>query len=440
MMLRTVALTLTGAFLALAQTQSALNICNTATSLDCTRLAPGTRVQVTTNSFRIPRNCFGVDSPVLHLRSLETSYEAELPILRRGDLPCGAIAHSILPMDLPLGKAEITLRADDNYGPAAVDIVATHFGIAGVADIGLSHPAQPGSLLRITGTGLGRAVPADLAATLGGVDIEIIDVTTTAASGIDEIQVRIPVYFPQESCYVPLRVHVAGESSNAIMIPVSQQPDACPHPLDLTATQLAILDAGRSLPISFVQGSAAQFGLIGRQALERLLTPPAMGCQSESPSASIDPPTRLDTILHAGPIVRLESIDGTREWIFETAAGKDVLPVSARFHVPETPVISLEAGQITWNPDPYDSFDVVRVLITSRADPSLRVLCTAAALDGKLGLPPLPSRPLIFDIVAQRAPQHPQTFEFTLVNGAAGAGLILTQVYQQRQWSPPEMP
>lgn len=150
-----------------SQPQPGFTVCNPA-SRDCKQLAPGTRVTLTRDYIGFPGDCPTSDTALLRLRSLASSYAAELSVTLEDELPCEA--STILPLDLPLGKLEISLRVDQDYLPTTIDIVATQFGLSGASGINLSNSARPGTSLRLLGTGLGAAVLSEISVTVEGLN------------------------------------------------------------------------------------------------------------------------------------------------------------------------------------------------------------------------------------------------------------------------------
>lgn len=178
----------------------------------------------------------------------------------------------IFPKDFPLGPAHINV-SDVNggqYPPFRVEVVKSRFlmtTLSSVIDwlpaiaehagedprspVDLTHPATPGDVIAITGTGIGVAQVSDISVELGEHSLPAVRIEHREP-GVDAILFAIPEETKLEGCYVPLRVTIAGGEymqTNTATLPVMPARGPCRHPLGLTEEQMAALDTGKLVPL-----------------------------------------------------------------------------------------------------------------------------------------------------------------------------------------------
>jgi uncharacterized protein (TIGR03437 family) len=264
-------------FLPAAFAQPALWINNAANSMSSrmARIAPRSLIQVRLEpsgvlAGRQPAPALDLHQPLaLTIQPADASAPLAAEILSATSFDVIAV----LPADLPLGEAAMTLTY--NGGAAStgtVEIAAASFalftlnygfGPAVAQNVnpgspielnGLTRPALPGSYVTLWGTGLGHTAPDDVAVLLDGraVPVQFAGPSPSLA-GLDQINIFVPFDAGMaNSCYVPLRVEVLGEPSNPASISKADVPGPCSHPLGLSEQQLLSLDEGGDVPIGRV--------------------------------------------------------------------------------------------------------------------------------------------------------------------------------------------
>ncbi len=179
---------------------------------------------------------------------------------------------AVLPSTLPLGPAQLSLYHSGLTVTAPVTIVASSLGLfplgSGftVQQVGsgqsqgpnqLTHPAQPGDMVTLWGTGLGSA--NQVTVLLGGVPVTASsEGPVPGMPGIDQIQFVVPddPTIPDD-CYVAVEAQTAGATSNTISISKTSDGSACQSTLGLTAADLATLDGGGMVGLAQLSVSGA---------------------------------------------------------------------------------------------------------------------------------------------------------------------------------------
>jgi hypothetical protein len=178
-----------------------------------------------------------------------------------------------LPVDLPLGDAELTFIDHDQAStPASVPIVSSSFGLfikGGVSSEApaiaqniavdgtptlnqLTNAAHRGQVITLWGTGLGSPDGSTVEVDIGGKRaFPTYAGPFQGSPGTDQINVLIPDDTPT-GCYVPVIVKAGTRSSNTASISIADRGAICDHPLNLSPDALATLDAGKSIPLSSI--------------------------------------------------------------------------------------------------------------------------------------------------------------------------------------------
>jgi uncharacterized protein (TIGR03437 family) len=205
--------------------------------------------------------------------SLRSGTAAESHVLYQGkpDYPIFAV----LPPETETGSADLTVSsADGKSSTVRIYVAASNFGQfantaqefteQGPVSNQLTHPAQPGQIVTLWGTGLGNADPAGIVVRVSGVPV-----TPEFAGhapeqpGLDQVNFMLPDHpaIPDD-CYVPVQVEAAGLVSNTATIAINRGGGACRHPLGLSPSQLVALDRGDSIWLAgaFVEGSVVPVG------------------------------------------------------------------------------------------------------------------------------------------------------------------------------------
>jgi uncharacterized protein (TIGR03437 family) len=167
---------------------------------------------------------------------------------------------ALLPADIPLGEAEITVTRPD--GKAVTDriwISPSNFGIYrgraqvwrnGPVKVGLTTPVRTFDILTWWGTGLGAAAPASVSIDVAGVPATIVYAgPAPGRPGVDQINFLMPEGVPDD-CYVPATVSVNGQQVDTDALSTSSTLEPCRHRLNLTAEQLRTLDGGGAVPLA----------------------------------------------------------------------------------------------------------------------------------------------------------------------------------------------
>ena len=186
----------------------------------------------------------------------------------------GATVLALVPSDVPLGPGTVVLKTAMNITAPVVyvNVVASDFGLftnssgigqaiaqkvalGSVGTNNLTHPAHPGDYVTLYGTGLGSAAEAQVAVLLGGHPAPVSYAGhAPSLPGVDQINFQVPADLAiPNGCFVAVQVVVNGVASNqASVSKAAAGAGACSPPIDLTAAQMAQLDAGQSLPfVSF---------------------------------------------------------------------------------------------------------------------------------------------------------------------------------------------
>ncbi|MBS1826319.1 MAG: hypothetical protein JST93_13435 [Acidobacteria bacterium] len=359
--------------------------------------------------------------------------------------PCPSNLSVVLPRELPLGPALLELRVDGNELLAPLTVVASRFGILS-SEMGLlTRPFTGGSIVRVTGTGLGVAAREEIHAELDGQPLEFVEARYHA--GRDELAFRLPASITADGCYAPVALRIAGRWTMTVPVAVSRSGGgACAHPLKLTEPQMAAIDAGRSAALARLTFSAsprgglflAEFFFAGEEALRQTaFSPHEEGCRVEPPR-----PERLFPVSLDAGVVALRMPDGETvpapyfgplprgEYVMEGSGGRDVLPFRVEMKLPSPPVFArggqrLPGGEvlIEWDPAGYVEGDMVVVSLSSGSSP---YSCKARARNGSMRMPgalfPFPST--LVNVAIDRRKDTPLLFPFVLRNGASFWGVL----------------
>jgi uncharacterized protein (TIGR03437 family) len=149
---------------------------------------------------------------------------------------------AMVPRSVPPGSASLQAVRDEEASVAVrVAITESTFGIfsrngkgwgpgeihdAGGAQVTSQHPARPGTVVSISGTGLGTATHADILVAGRHARVQSIH---SDADGLDQATFEIPQDVP-EGCYVPVCGRVAGVVSNTVTIAIRASAGQCVEP------------------------------------------------------------------------------------------------------------------------------------------------------------------------------------------------------------------
>lgn len=257
--------------------------------IDTFRIAPGSLIRVSYTS-ELADEPLWIDPASARVTIRLAGSEPVSAVILRAEGPIAVLAR--VPAELPVGSAEITL---DSIAPAKGQIVWHDFRIFTIgdgsgparADNGLAHPARPGQIVTLWGTGLnGGAVTG----ALGGQPLEVLYAgPAPGMPGVDQLNLRLPGVVP-EGCYTEVNVSVNGEAANVVTLTTGTAP--CRHPLRLTPEQLARIDAGGRVAMATIEVNS----LIG--------PPPADQAQW----------TAISRMEHAG--ARIMGLAATLAWLF----------------------------------------------------------------------------------------------------------------------------
>jgi uncharacterized protein (TIGR03437 family) len=153
--------------------------------------------------------------------------------------------HALLPENAPLGEVEVRVVRNGmpSRTPAHLRVVESSFGAFsqnsrgwGPGDIrnadgqvnSPGHPAKPGEIVTLRGTGLGRANDLATQVLVSSREARITSVADPKdrAPGVDEIAFALPQETP-EGCYVPIRERSGGHVSNTVTASISRSGGAC---------------------------------------------------------------------------------------------------------------------------------------------------------------------------------------------------------------------
>lgn len=195
----------------------------------------------------------------------------------------GQIA-AILPSATPVGAANLTVTYNgQSSAPEPITVVANNFGIYTRSNAGagpawvqhydvpagsplldyfnsLVHPAKPGGVYTIYGTGLGPVaddrnprpgdLPGEVSVVVGG-KTAAISYRGRISPGLDQINFQLPSDVP-EGCYVPLYVRAGGLVSNFASMSIATNSNRCSVSGGLSANDLAKAAAGQTLSLGVV--------------------------------------------------------------------------------------------------------------------------------------------------------------------------------------------
>ena len=347
----------------------------------------------------------------------------------------------IVPAGVPPGTAELYWSiAGGPFIFIDVTVSSANFELAPFSN--LANPARPSQTITFDGSGLGYG--NQVTASIGGQPAAIVYAGRGTPAGHDQIQLQIPAN-PPTGCYVPLTL-AYGQSSLATTISITNDGSPCPHPFQLSTSDLKTLDAGGSVNVavlnlsttfdattasavhrdesvsaSTLARSASDFAKIFNPA------PSPSGCSIAPPSSAVfavfsllyDPNTTRD--LGPGLILKGPAggnyypntpapADGTLtnppapslapgKWSFLIPASPDLAPAQFDFTLPApfqiTGPVPLSFTRnsdqtITWNGTPFDPTATIAVSLTGHASGGttrMGVICYGPASAGSLAIP-----------------------------------------------------
>ena len=231
----------------------------------------------------------------------------------------------------------------------------------------LVHPARPGQLLVLWGTGLGAAAgdersgplpgdarPADLEVLAGGTAARVLYAGRSGCcAGLDQIVIEVPAGV--EGCSVPLwvRFRETGEADQ-LATPIASGEDACP---DLPRDVAGRLDAAHAINIGYISLGAGH-AVFGRASY---IAPPPGTCRlGGSPPGEIDFSFNESTRDQAGIAlnVRLpkDPSNGTGRPTARTTRVRTRRVPKPRFHPATTPSITAAAAETSARFKPCSRF------------------------------------------------------------------------------------
>lgn len=430
--------------------------------------------------------CAGSRETVVTVSSAGQTFPVRvLPSFPRGG--CSYTIHAVLPDDLPTGEAVVSAKLDGlPYEDATILIVPTRFGFfpgarhPDGARANLTHPVVAGNRFTLRGTGLGRTTADDLAATLGTQAIVVESVGKVEGEpGLDEVRMRLPANLSFTGCYVPIETSLRGVALNPLTLSVAQSTGPCRHPLSLSASELATLDAGRAIPIGVADFEAGLFSRVTpNYAAPRFY--PAAAAEVERVSGPQYPqPRNSCQILTGGPFIatlggvapilyldagaaRLQMPSGKQIPLLATAdpdppspeagttqlrfdGGEDIQPVSATFAVSRFPQLravppeftygAAQEIRIQWDATSLGPDDEITLIVTAARTAGLALQCQAPARDGARVLPigSLLARaqaasagawPAFLRMTVAPRPGSSPSFRFRLTNEVQSSGII----------------
>ncbi|MBL8219832.1 MAG: hypothetical protein JNL62_11415 [Bryobacterales bacterium] len=417
-----------------------------ATRQQAVELAAGSRMEVRVHGAN-GSLCVVPQSGCVWVRPAGTGEALEAAVLRAER--CGRMTVQ-LPRELPLDLAEISLTEDgvEVARPARVLIVRSRFGILEPERVPFTRPLRTGSILRVTGTGLGVANREEIHGELDGQSLQFLGVERTDVTGLETLRFRIPEEVSVEGCYTPMAVRVAERWSAVVPLAVRLNDGPCRHPLRLTEEQLGVLDAGGMVArggVSFFSGPAGRvlggFSSNVRDVFDAVsFSRHEEGCRvTPLLSAFLTPigPTRP---LDAGAITVRKPDGGVvatnevfalapGEYVVKVSGGSDVMPVEAPVKLPRPPVLPEELrraadGEVTvrWEGADYAEGEVVYVSIRNLVEFTEK-RCKARARDGVMRVP-VEQGGLLMTIGVSRRSDAPLLFPFRLRNGVEMWGMV----------------
>jgi uncharacterized protein (TIGR03437 family) len=186
-------------------------------------------------------------------------------------------AAMVMPSSVPPGSGTVTISYNgQSAAPAPVVVVPGNFGIftlnqggsgpAVVTDVNfqaitLVHPAQPGQVLTLWGTGLGPISSGDntpppvgnvgepVAVYVGSGQAQVAyQGRSSCCAGLDQINFVVPAGIA--GCYVPVTVQSGNIPSNFATISISTSGDVCSDDNGFSVFQLRNLATGKNLRMS----------------------------------------------------------------------------------------------------------------------------------------------------------------------------------------------
>ncbi len=184
----------------------------------------------------------------------------------------------LVPTDTPLGSAEVKIdyqfQGVNLTGTTSINCIHSLFGLftlgfgygPALARQGsdeqmnnLLHPAHPGDIVALWGTGMGDATPDQVRVLLGGHAAQVSYAgPAPGLPGVDQVNFQVPddPAIP-DGCSVALEVDVGEFRSNPSRMSKASAPGPCPSGIGLSVDQMAQLDAGGTVDdVSFVISSS----------------------------------------------------------------------------------------------------------------------------------------------------------------------------------------
>jgi len=201
------------------------------------------------------------------------------------------------------------------FGPAVVQ----QANAAGIEQNRFLRPAHAGDVLVIWGTGLGGGQRSDVRVWVGQTPLPPFYAgPAPGLPGVDQINVAIPS--PDNYCFVPVSVEVAGQPGTVYTIAASSAPGPCPGIFAFGQQALGLLDAGGTVKIVGItiqdpnaefwaaNYDAAHLSLLANYDGEPQGTPVACTTSRYSYSRLGAPPVRLLPSEVYGSIVPLDGV------------------------------------------------------------------------------------------------------------------------------------
>lgn len=442
--------------------------------------------------------CYDWSAIHVTLHPLGSESQFELAI----SSPDCSTGSTVLPQDTPLGPAKIVFTDEFGvaYPPATVRVIPHRFGLyesepayrdlpvrafrmlQGVrSNVSFSSPAVSGEVVTLQGVGSGLAESKDISVAIGKLTLPAI---LRRIDGEDELDFTLPPDANLSGCYVPVRVYVGADASNAGSIPVMPEAIPCTHPLGLSPVELESLDRGDSIPFAIV--SARSFdvstsqptyreSLIGSFTMETATAiARIMGIDSigTAPSCFLEKFAAAQRLgdfggshgpLDVGGELRLRTPDdqvislqgqlsfalynsggatsllNPGPWRITTDGGADVSALDWPFTLPRRPQFQrplvppmIRKGidpEIRWDPTGYSNDDILTITLWTNQH---WLFCSAPAADGQMAVTvesllaseQLSNSRLGGEVQISRRPSHPIAFPMPLRNGGTGRAML----------------
>jgi uncharacterized protein (TIGR03437 family) len=228
-------------------------------------VVPGSLASVFIESLHIP------PGPVVLQPSTTSVTINGLPVSVLGSDSQGGVL-VLIPSDTRLGTVEVKVayQFQGSNMTGSTNVICIH-SLFGVFTLGfgygpalalqgsdrqkndLLHPAHPGDMVTLSGTGLGDATLKQVRVLLGGHAVPVSYAgPAPGMPGVDQVNFQVPddPAIP-DGCSVALEVDVAGSRSNFSHLSKASAPGPCQSAINLSVDQMAQLDMGGTIDDGF---------------------------------------------------------------------------------------------------------------------------------------------------------------------------------------------